>query len=89
MTAAAENQARLDSAFHRVLGRPANKSESTIMLKGLERTRAEFAKDQNAAKDLLSAGESKRNEKLDVVEHASWTSLCLALMNLDEALNKE
>ncbi|MFT7642678.1 MAG: hypothetical protein ACI9G1_004436, partial [Pirellulaceae bacterium] len=32
---------------------------------------------------------SARDEKLDVVEHASWTSLCLALFNLDEALSKQ
>lgn len=89
MADAGDNSARLESAYQRVLGRQATKAEATIMLKGLERSNAEFAKDMNAAKDLLSVGESKGNEKLDVVEHASWTAVCLALMNLDETLSKE
>ena len=40
------------------------------------------------AKKLLTVGESKRDETLDVSEHAAWTMLANQLMNLDEVLNK-
>ncbi len=42
-----------------------------------------------AAQKLLSVGESKRDETLDSVEHAAYTALCSAILNLDEALTKE
>jgi hypothetical protein len=38
---------------------------------------------------LLRVGESKRDEKLDAVEHAAWTTVCLTVLNLDEALTNE
>ena len=34
-------------------------------------------------------GESKRNEKLDAVEHAAYTGVCELVLNLDEAVTKE
>jgi hypothetical protein len=34
-------------------------------------------------------GESKRDEKIDAVEHAAWMSVCLAILNLDEAVTRE
>ncbi len=81
--------ARVDEVFRRILARRALAGERTILLAGLERSRAEFRAAPDAAKKLLSVGESKRNEQLDPIEHAAWTSLCLAVLNLDEALNKE
>ena len=49
----------------------------------------QYAAEPAAAKKLLSVGESKRNEKLDVTEHAAFTGLCNLILNLDEALTKE
>jgi hypothetical protein len=34
-------------------------------------------------------GESKRDETLDVGEHAALSAVCLAILNLDEALTRE
>ena len=45
--------------------------------------------DPPAALQLASAGEAKRPESLDPVEHAAWTALCSLMMNLDEVLSKE
>ncbi len=80
---------RLDHVFARLLTRPAGTDEQQILLAGLARSRDVFARDQAAAEDLLAVGESPRDESIDVVEHASWTTLCLALFNLDEAVTKE
>ncbi|MCA9222885.1 MAG: DUF1553 domain-containing protein, partial [Planctomycetales bacterium] len=81
--------ARLNLAFRRLLARVPSSEEQSILLAGLDRSRAAFAADPTAAAELLAVGESRRNEQLAPTEHASWTALCLALLNLDEALTKE
>jgi hypothetical protein len=84
-----DDQQRLNYVYKRLLGRAPSEREKQILLAALERTRGEFAAEKESASQLLAVGESARDEKLDVVEHASWTSLCLALFNLDEALSKQ
>jgi hypothetical protein len=80
---------RLDLAFRLVLARPPSSEEKTVLLAALTRLRREFTADPSAAKKLLAVGESKQNEKLDVIEHAAWTALATALLNLDETLTRE
>ena len=48
-----------------------------------------YAADAKAARALLSIGASKRDESLNLTEHAALTSVCLAILNLDEALTRE
>ncbi len=86
-----ENDAekRLDLAFRRVLSRSPTTAESSILLRGYERTRSQFASDPAAAMKLLSIGESKRDAKLDAAEHAAFTVVCNTIFNLDEALTKD
>jgi hypothetical protein len=71
------------------LARHSTGEEKTILLAAIDRSRGEFRTDPEAAGKLLAIGESKRNEQLDAIEHAAWTSLTLAVMNLDETLTKE
>jgi hypothetical protein len=85
----ADDEGRVDEIFRRVLSRHASDAEKQILIAGVGRSRNEFQADRDSAAKLLAVGESKRNEQLDVVEHAAWTSLVLAVMNLDEALSKE
>ncbi|HTU25913.1 MAG TPA: DUF1553 domain-containing protein, partial [Pirellulales bacterium] len=85
----AEPAARLDEVFRRLLARRASEAERTILLAGLERSRAEFRADPKAALALLAVGESPRDEKLEPAEHAAWTALALAVLNFDETLSKE
>lgn len=85
----ADDAGRVDEVFRRVLSRRASESEQQILMAAVGRSRNEFHADKDAAAKLLAVGESKRNEQLDTVEHAAWTSLVLAVMNLDEALTKE
>jgi hypothetical protein len=83
------DEARIDAVFRRLLARRATGEEKTILLAAIDRSRSEFRADPEAAGTLLGVGESKRNEQLDAIEHAAWTSLTLAVMNLDETLTKE
>jgi hypothetical protein len=81
--------ARLTTAFRTLLSRPPTEKEQQILLASLQRLTTQYTTDQAAALKLLSVGESKRNESLNPVEHASYTALCLTLLNLDETLTKE
>jgi len=72
-----------------VLARAPSNEESTVLLAGLERRRKQFEANPAEAKKFINVGEAKRNEKLDPLEHAAWTVLCLTVLNLDEALNIE
>jgi hypothetical protein len=80
---------RVELAFRRVLSRRPSAAEKKVLLASVDRVRRQFAADPAAAKKLLAIGESKRDERLDAVEHAAYTALCSAILNLDEALTKE
>jgi hypothetical protein len=80
---------RIESAFRMVLARRPSAAERHVLLAALVRVKREFGADPAAARKLLSVGESKRDEKLDVIEHAAYTAVCTAILNLDEALTKE
>lgn len=81
--------ARLRTAFQRVLARDPLDTELSVLLQAVERHRRELEKDPSAADRILRIGESKRDERLPLVDHASWTLVCNTLFNLDEALTKE
>jgi hypothetical protein len=89
LQSSASAEDRLELAFRRVLARRPTAEEKQVLLAAVARMRREFAADPAAAKKLLGVGESKRDEKLDPVEHAAYTALCSAILNLDEALMKE
>ena len=42
----------------------------------------------NKAKQFLSVGEFKRDESLDLVEHAAWSVVAQILFNMDETLTR-
>ncbi len=83
------DEQRLNFVFQRVLGRPVLPQEQSLLLAGLKRTQAHYKTNAEAVQAVLSSGESPRNMSLDSIDHASWTALCLAVLNLDETLSKE
>lgn len=80
---------RLKRAYRLVLARAPDEKELRIWQGGLERARRQFSADDKAAGEFLKVGESTRDESLDPVEHAALATICLGILNLDEALNKE
>jgi hypothetical protein len=80
---------RTDFVMRRVIARPADPRERQVLLGGLERTRQQYAEQPEEALRLVSLGEFPRDPALDPIEHAAWTSLCLAVLNLDETLTRE
>jgi hypothetical protein len=85
----ADQSARLDRIYELVLSRRPTEPERKVLLRILDQQRAEFASDKAAAKKTISIGAAPREDKLDAVELASWTEMCLAVYNLDEALTRE
>jgi hypothetical protein len=87
--AEASPESRIDFAFLRAAARRPNDSERAVLL-DLQRTaHKQYREDADAAKQLLSFGESKRDESIDAAEHAAWTLVASMILNLDETLTRE
>ena len=80
---------RIEAAFRLVTARKPTAAEAKVLLGSLERLRAVYAADRDAAVRLLRVGESPRDEELDAVEHAAYAALCSLILNLDETLTKQ
>jgi Protein of unknown function (DUF1553)/Protein of unknown function (DUF1549)/Planctomycete cytochrome C len=84
-----DDAARFDLAWSLAMARKPTTKENQTLAATLDKLRARFARTLEDAKALLAVGDSRRDEKLSVTEHAAWTSICLTILNLDEVLNKE
>ena len=80
---------RLNYAFELATGRTANELRQQLLLELLNAEKRQYAANTAMAKSLLEIGEAKRDESLDAAEHAAWTIVASAILNLDETLNKE
>ena len=80
---------RIHQVTQRLIARNASDGELKVLAGGLQRTRDQFKDQPEEAIKLVSVGESPRDESLDPVEHAAWTSLALAVLNLDETVTRE
>lgn len=85
----ADDSAKIDYVYQRVLCRRALDEEKQVLIAALIRSRKQFTQLPAQAIELLSLGESKIAEGLNRDELATWTALCLAVFNLDETLTKE
>jgi len=81
--------ARIRRAYRLVLARNPDEKELNIWSRSLARARKQFADEKGSADEFLKVGESKPDDSLDPVEHAALAAVCLGILNLDEALNKE
>ncbi len=86
---AASVDARLDMAFRTVLARPAAAAERQSLGRLYRETLEVYRKDRDGALKLASVGEWARPAELDPAEHAAWTCVCNALLNLDETITRE
>jgi hypothetical protein len=83
------DDARLVDAFRKVCARRPQADELKILKRSLNRARQVFRAHPDQAKLYLSQGATPRQSKLDLVEDAAYASVCLAILNLDEALTRE
>ena len=78
---------RLHYAMEEATGRLPIEEELTILRQTYERLLRHWRANSSAAKRFLSVGEWQRDEQLDPVEHAAWSSLASLLLNLTEVIS--
>ena len=84
-----DDASRLALGFMLCTSRPPTAREAAVLAESLNRFRREYKADPDAAKKLISAGESKPPADIEPVELAAHTALASLLLNLDETLTKE
>ncbi len=88
MTEAVYSEERIILAFRLAMARRPKPSELAVLGRIFAKQLEVYRKDGQAALKLLSVGESKRNDKLDVAELAAWTTVASVILNLDETVTK-
>jgi hypothetical protein len=89
MNACQDLDGRLAHAFRRVVCRKPTDHDLSVLRRAFRNQAAIFKADIESARAFLRVGSAKRNESLDIVDHAALSAVCLAVLNLDEALTRE
>ncbi|MFO1065495.1 MAG: PSD1 and planctomycete cytochrome C domain-containing protein [Pirellulales bacterium] len=79
---------RVRNAFQIVVARDPNERERTILLNELNVAFERYTQDAEAAKKLISQGESKPDAALNPAEVAAYTLIANTVLNLDETLTR-
>ncbi|CAN5887522.1 DUF1553 domain-containing protein [soil metagenome] len=89
MNVGKDTRTQLTFAFRAVLSRQPTERDLAVLSKALEKQVGLYQADPKAAAEVLAVGSAPKNPELDAVQHASFTAVCLAIFNLDEALTRE
>lgn len=79
----------LAKAFEIALIRPPEANEQGALQELFDRAKANFTAKPESARALLAIGETPTGEDLDSIDLAALTTVCLSILNTDEALSKE
>jgi hypothetical protein len=82
-------ESRLAHGFRLLLARNPSPQELQVLTAAVERSIKDFAKDPEAAKQLLTLGDARTGAKLNAVELGAYTTVASTLLNLDETITKE
>lgn len=80
---------RITLAFRLAVARRPTADELRVLIAGFERHLERYRSDRASAVQLLSVGESKRDESLDSAEFAAYSAVAAVILNLDETITKE
>lgn len=80
--------ARIDFLAKKLLARPLQPQEQTIIVKSLSGLESFYKSHPKEAGELITEGESKPDMTLPADSLAAWTMLTNQMLNLDEVLNK-
>jgi hypothetical protein len=83
-----KDEERIQWAWRTVTSRRPDPEETKIVTDVLKRHRVRYAEDLEAARKLISYGESVADKEIAPNELASWTLVANLLLNLDEVVNK-
>ena len=87
-SAPSDDAARIDWLFRTVLARSPDGAELALVAEELAAHRGRYAADGQAAKALVSHGDSAPPENVPAEELAAWTLVSNMLLNLDETLTR-
>jgi len=79
---------RITAGFRAVTSRHPSAQEAEIIRSALEQHLAAFRARPESARQAITYGESKPDEKLEAAELAAWTMVCNLLLNLDEMVTR-
>jgi hypothetical protein len=82
------NKERLDYAYRLALSRSPDEKERQIMGKLFTLAEKEFKSAPAEANALISSGQAPVPKDLDPVEHATWTTIARAILNLSETYTR-
>ncbi len=90
MTEGGETPAeRVDYAYRLATAHRPSPAAEAILVDGFQRHLERYQADRGAALDLITQGESARDETLDVAELASYTMVANLILNFDGTITKE
>lgn len=79
----------VERVFLLIVARAPTPEERDVLVASVAKFERDFATQPEAAKKYLTSGESPRDERLDVVQHAARMAVANLLLNLDETQTKE
>ena len=79
---------RIAYGFELATARRPSDREAEVLLENFRYNRDRFQSDPGAASKYLNGGEAKRDETLDVREHAAYSVLASLILNLDSTVTK-
>ena len=82
-------QDRIGYGYRLATARELESASSDILLGSYRHYLDNFETDRRGALDLVSQGESERDQALDLAELASYTTVASLILNLDETITKE
>jgi uncharacterized protein DUF1553/uncharacterized protein DUF1549/cytochrome c len=80
---------RIAWGFRRVAARQPDPDDLAVLASGLQKRIEKYRADADAAKTLVSQGETKPDAKIDSAELAAYTMTANVLLNLDEVVTRE
>jgi len=80
---------RIEYAFRLATARKPSGKEAGVLRTLLKNRLDGYRRDPKSAARLLGVGEAPRDKRLDVVEHAAWTTVASVILNLDETITKQ
>ena len=89
LQAGGDADAQLTFAFRRVVGRHPTPKDLALLRRALEKQRAIYLLDPKRAAEVVTIGNAPTHPELPAGDHAALTAVCLAILNLDEALTRE
>ena len=85
----ATNEEKITHAYLLATARNPRSSEEEVLLNVYQGSLKHYQGNPKAAEELLTVGESPRDEKLNATQQAAWTVVANLILNLDETLTRE